>query len=157
MSPASANGPTGIWRRDSLDHVRVRLIRVSQRHGAHGPLRPRRRLGGPDARRRRSDRPRRVPARRVHSLRHGARTMNADETDPMLLLLDALEQYHQHIDQVAGDGHRLFQQAESWFESRDDGPRAFEGVCRELGLDAERIRARLRQRRADVLGGPQRH
>ncbi len=39
---------------------------------------------------------------------------------------------------------RLATEAQAWLEAEDDGPFSFVWVCDALGLDAERIRARLK-------------
>jgi hypothetical protein len=81
--------------------------------------------------------------------------MKTHEADPMLRLLAALDQYHEHVTDETGDGYRSFAEARDWFESRDaTDPLGFEHACVQLGLDPERIRATLERRRAEAIGRP---
>jgi hypothetical protein len=74
---------------------------------------------------------------------------------PLLVLLDALEQYYRHLHAKDTAGRALFEAVERWFASRDAcAPLGFEGVCTTIGLDAARIRATLMRRRAEALHVP---
>ena len=81
----------------------------------------------------------------------------ADTSDdlPMLVLLDALEQYYRHLSATCGPERDLFDAVERWFATGDaSDPRSFEGICAAIGLDAGRIRATLARRRAEALHLP---
>ena len=81
--------------------------------------------------------------------------MKKGETDPMLVLLDALDQYHSHVGDTDGEGYFLFEEARSWFTRRDDhDPLGFERICARLILDPERVRATLERRRSEAIGKP---
>jgi hypothetical protein len=78
--------------------------------------------------------------------------MKKDETDPMLVLLDALEQYHANVGEMHGEGFRLFDEARAWFAAHDDkSPLGFQRICADLQLDPERVRATLERRRAQAV------
>jgi len=79
--------------------------------------------------------------------------MKKGETDPMLVLLDALDQYHSHVGETAGEGYAKFEEARAWFETHDDkDPLGFERICARLILDPVRVRATLERRRSEALG-----
>jgi len=81
--------------------------------------------------------------------------MQSSEDRPLLVLLDALEHYYRHMHAKDPAGRGLFEAVERWFASRDaSDPLGFEGVCATIGLDAERLRRTLAQRRAEALHIP---
>jgi hypothetical protein len=74
---------------------------------------------------------------------------------PLLVLLDALEQYYRHLSATDGPERDLFEAVERWFATRDpNDPRGFEGICAALRLDAHRIRTTLMRRRAEAVHLP---
>ena len=66
-------------------------------------------------------------------------------------LLDALDRYYAHASASDPTGSAAFDEIERWFHERSgDDPRSFERLCREIGLDARRVRDALVRRRAAV-------
>jgi RNA polymerase sigma factor (sigma-70 family) len=60
------------------------------------------------------------------------------------VLADAMRTYLKHAHSRFAGGRRLFRETAEWFASRGAGGCSFENVCDVLGIDAERLRDRLR-------------
>jgi hypothetical protein len=73
---------------------------------------------------------------------------DATRNDLLTVLLDAIEHYYASLAPEDERGRRELANAEQWFANRDAGnPASFEAICKELGIDPERIRHALLGRR----------
>jgi hypothetical protein len=77
------------------------------------------------------------------------------ETRLMVAVLEeALRTFRRHAASTSRHGDQLFREVEQWIESTDNSCiYAFESICHVVGLDADRLRAGLRNWRVSSKGG----
>ena len=93
-----------------------------------------------------------------HEKIHGVQSGSADDQALRALMLavleDAIACFQGHFFKPSRTSERLFQEAEEWINSEDEGVFSFNNVCETLGLDPERLRKGLAQWKAKQTGIP---
>ena len=89
---------------------------------------------------------------------HGVQGGSADDQALRALMFSVLEDgiacFQGHFFKPSRTNEKLFQEAEEWINSNDDGVFSFNNVCETLGLDPERLRKGLERWKAKQIGVP---
>lgn len=89
---------------------------------------------------------------------YGVKQQQADQEALRALMLAVLEDgiacFQGYYFQPSRTNEKLFQEADEWIHSDDDGVFSFNNVCETLGLDPERLRKGLEQWKAKQMGVP---
>ena len=92
----------------------------------------------------------------MHEKVHGTKQGLADDQPLRALMLAVLEDgiacFQGHFFKPSRTNDRLFQEAEQWIHSNDDGIFSFNNICETLGLDPERLRKGLERWKAKQIG-----
>ena len=89
---------------------------------------------------------------------YGVKQQQADQEALSALMLAVLEDgiacFQGYYFQPSRTNEKLFQEAEEWISSKDEGVFSFNTICETLGLDPGRLRKGLEQWKAKQIRAP---
>ena len=91
---------------------------------------------------------------KVHGKKHDQADIEALKTLMLAVLEDGIACFQGYYFQPSRTNEKLFQEAEEWIYSKDEGVFSFNTICETLGLDPARLRKGLEQWKAKQIRAP---
>ena len=91
---------------------------------------------------------------KVHGKKHDQADIEALKTLMLAVLEDGIACFQGYYFQPSRTNDKLFQEAEEWIYSKDEGVFSFNTICETLGLDPGRLRKGLEQWKAKQIRAP---
>ena len=91
---------------------------------------------------------------KVHGKKHDQADIEALKALMLAVLEDGIACFQGYYFQPSRTNEKLFQEAEEWIYSEDEGVFSFNTICETLGLDPGRLRKGLEQWKAKQIRAP---